>query len=154
MSTLEPWRYDSDAKPVQIGDLVGMTMDHVTGKVGDERMTFAAVGGRTFAFWHEQDCCESCSIEDIAGDLSDLCGSPILMAEEVSSLDGFDGLAEATERFGYAWGSETKKTPPDSYTWTFYKFATVKGYVTVRWFGSSNGYYSESVTFGEVSECS
>ncbi len=37
-----------------------------------------------------------------------------------------------------------------THTWAFYKFATVKGYVTVRWYGSSNGYYSEEVGFYEV----
>lgn len=81
--------------------------------------------GTTCMMTHEQDCCESVSLEDVTGDFADLIGSPIVMAEE----------SEDNERDDMS----------DSVTWTFYKFATVKGYVTVRWYGTSNGYYSESV---------
>lgn len=79
-----------------------------------------------FVFTHQQDCCELVYIEDIEGDLEYLVGTEILNAEESTSY------GETSE-----WG--------DSSTWTFYKFATIKGYVDVRWYGTSNGYYSESV---------
>jgi hypothetical protein len=110
--------------------MLGKTMVSVTGSVGSDEMAFKADDGKKFLFYHDQGCCEHVSMEDIAGDLKDLVGSPITMAEEVSSDNEPEVQAE-------------------SYTWTFYKFATVKGSVTVRWLGTSNGYYSEGVFFSE-----
>lgn len=111
-------------------DMVGLTFSSVTGKVGDEVLEFKADDGTFFRFYYEHDCCASCDIEDIAGDLQDLVGSPITLAEEVTNAEE-PAFTEYT---------------PESYTWTFYKFATIKGYVTVRYLGTSNGYYSESVS--------
>lgn len=86
-----------------------------------------------YRLYHQQECCENVAIEDICGDLQDLVGSPLTLAEETTNAEG-----------------EPKSEYEDSYTWTFYRFATVKGYVTIRWYGSSNGYYSESVDFEAV----
>jgi len=74
---------------------------------------------------------------DVIGNLEDLIGSPILMAEEVTSENENPVGVDVPEY-------------QDSFTWTFYKFATIKGYVTIRWYGESNGYYSESVSFDLV----
>lgn len=114
-----------------IGAMVGKTMVSVTGGVGSGEMIFTADDGSVFRFYHSQDCCESVDIEDVCGDLNDLVGSPITQAEDVSSVTP-DPVVD-------------RAYPAESETWTFYKFATVKGSVTVRWYGSSNGYHSEDV---------
>ena len=109
-----------------IEDMIGRQFENVEiTKRNDEpiELVFEDKDGK-FTFHHEQDCCETVYIESIVGDLSDLIGTPILKAEVVTSRNDTDY---------------------DHQTWTFYKFATIKGYVDVRWLGESNGYYSEEV---------
>ena len=117
----------------ELKDIVGMTMTSVENK-GDE-LVFTSTDGKSFKLFHPQDCCESVSIESVVGDLSDLVGEPLLIAEKST------GETPADYTFEYE---------PESYTWTFYKFATRKGYVDVRWLGESNGQYSESVESGDA----
>ena len=95
----------------------------------EDEITFTDSEGVKYLMYHEQDCCEEVNIEDICGDINNLLNTPIVLAEEVIN-SGED---------------EDEDYLITSYTWTFYKLATVKGYVTIRWYGVSNGYYSEEV---------
>lgn len=84
-----------------------------------------------FVLHHEQDCGETVYVEDIVGDIDDIINSPILSASEVIKKEGYNDDLDST-------------------TWTFYKIATRKGDVHIRWFGESNGHYSEEVDFDKV----
>lgn len=133
----------------ELKDLIGKTMDCVE-NVNDEEIVFTTDDGRRYKLYHSQDCCESVSVESIVGDLADLVGSPILLAEEVSYSAEEDLPVEERVRLQMERASKTDYYYDDSQTWTFYKFATIKGYVDIRWLGTSNGYYSESVDFAEA----
>jgi hypothetical protein len=94
----------------------------------DDQLWFYTTDGKAVKMYHSQDCCESVHIEDVAGDLNDLVGSPILRAE-VRTEDG--------------------KADYGDLTYTYYELATIKGSITIRWYGSSNGYYSTRVYLAE-----
>lgn len=112
-------------------DLIGKTITKIEGaEKGNDCITFYTREGDIYQLSHYQDCCESVYIEDVCGDINDLLNSPIMRASEDTNRT--DPPAEGSD---------------DSYTWTFYNIATFNGHVTIRWFGSSNGYYSESVDF-------
>ena len=120
--------------------LLGKTLIEVTGAVGDDVMVFKCTDGSSYQLHHYTDCCESVSIEDIHGDLTDIVGAEILLAEESTSDSDPEGYV--SEEGSYR----------DSYTWTFYRLTTIKGSVVIRWLGESNGYYSESVDFDEIKD--
>lgn len=97
-----------------------------------DTIVFTTNDDKKYKMYHEQESGEDVHIEDISGDLNDLIGIPILVAEEVESDRG------------------TLDEEENSFTWTFYKIDTAKGGVTIRWYGTSNGYYSESVDIVEI----
>lgn len=112
-------------------NMIGKIIKEVRGgKIHSSDLLFIATDGSTFNFFPEDGGYGndvSVRIDDIIGDVEDLIGYPVLIAESVTS--------QSTDTYG---------------TWTFYKFATVKCYVTIKWFGTSNGYYSEAVSYQEV----
>lgn len=124
-----PWYND-----LNISELVGKTLSRVELSGDRETLEFETVDGDKYQLYHDQDCCESVWLEDVNGDFEDLVGSPILVAEEVSNTEHDNPLNKYDE----------------SYTWTYYKLHTIKGGVHLRWYGVSNGYYSERVDFRKL----
>ncbi len=118
-----------------IKQLLGKTLVSITKNKDNDELLFKTIEDKEYKMYHRQDCCEGVGIDDIVGDLNDLIGNPILVAEENTSNELFE---------------DQEKDDYGTFTWTFYKLATVKGFVDIRWFGSSNGYYSESVDVVEV----
>ena len=125
-------------KEKEFEDLKGLTLKSITGNKGDKEIVFETVDGIKYKLLHYQDCCESVLVEDICGELEDLIDSPILLAEEVSHDHDVNPDGVTVPKY------------QDSFTWTFYKLATMKGAVTIRWYGKSNGWYSEDVDFYKI----
>lgn len=115
-----------------ISDLIGKTIESVYlhDDGFDDYIKFVTSCDKVYKMLHFQDCCECVYISDICGDIKSLAGGLVVDASEES------GDIES--------GCE-------SGTWTFYKIDTTKGFVTIRWNGESNGYYSEAVSFIECS---
>jgi hypothetical protein len=124
------WLIDNDRgedaanlkKPIrQFKDLKGHILTKIE-NIKNEELYFVTLSGTSCRLYHYQDCCEYVYIEDICGDLNDLLNTPLLLVEDNTGEDGKGGQ------------------------WTFYRFATIKGGVTVRFYGDPS-YYSMSVTF-------
>jgi len=135
--------------------ILGKTIASIVNDESNE-VYFHCTDGTHYRMYHSQDCCEDVSLEEIHGDLKNLVDSPLLQAEVISSESQAEAMAEIDKPLAVkiALTQKTKADPDgwgpeESKTWTFYKFATIKGSVTLRWYGSSNGYYSERVDFEE-----
>lgn len=116
---------------VEFSELKGKIITEL--KVSKEEI-FHCKTGEVYKMYHRQDCCENVQIEDICGgDIEDIMFTPVLIAEVSTNKDN-------------------SKEHYESFTWTFYKLGTIKGYVDIRWYGESNGYYSEEVDFVKIEE--
>ena len=103
---------------------------------GSDEVRIVLEDEREFRMRHDQSCCERVEVVDVAGSAANEIHGLVALAEEVSSNEPQPGQEPPTEF--------------ESYTWTFYKLVTNKGEATIRWLGTSNGYYSESVDFEEL----
>jgi hypothetical protein len=136
-------------KRVAIEDMLGVTITSIDRAAGTipYHLDFHTDKG-LFAMGHIQDCCESVYLNDVDGDLDDLIGSPITLAECVGSWSGHDGEWDKDAPPGV----DVKPKHYDSSTWTFYKLGNSKVSMTLRWVGESNGYYSERVDIIHIPE--
>lgn len=119
-------------KLVNFNVLIGEVLTSIT--KSKEQIFIATQSNKMFVMEHQQDCCESVDIHEILGDANDVIGLPIIKAEELESSKHVDAVDESA----------------DSFTWTYYELATEKGRYVVKWFGSSNGYYSETPSLYQI----
>lgn len=94
-------------------------------------VVFTTVDDEIYVMMHMQDCCETVYLESVDNNVDILIGSQILVAEERSNSNEDSS------------GSET---------WSFYLIGTNEGWCNFRWYGSSNGYYSESVELYKITD--
>lgn len=118
---------------VKLKEFIGKTLKsvNVVNNEYNTKIIFEFEEGQKYEMYHQQYCCEDVYIEDIIGNIANLIGRELIMAEEIQE---FGEMEDGT------------------FTWTFYKFATELGYATIRWYGESNGYYSESVDIERIYE--
>ena len=124
-------------KTVSESEMVGETVEFVDVDDTKNQIVITTQSGRQFRIYHDQDCCEQVEIaesQDGDGQLVTLIGKKI------------EGVAVELE--------EDVDPPPfedcDSWTRTKISFRTNSETVISRWIGTSNGYYSESITINEL----
>lgn len=111
---------------VNFSDLKGKTLISIDGAVKESsRITFICDTGEEYVLYYDARCCEDVSIEDIAGEILDVIGYELLLAEMVKNHNQVGD------------------------TWCFYKLSTIRGSITIRWFSEEN-YYSDEADFARI----
>jgi hypothetical protein len=114
--------------------LIGYTLIHITEvepEYGNKRLQLTRSDGKVVTMGHSQECCESVWLEDVVGDLQSLIGKPLMIAEVTSN---------------YTKKNDDNDDEEGDEQWTYYRLGTdIGNIVTLRWCGTSNGYYSTDV---------
>ena len=110
-------------------DLIGKTLSAVMPIDGG--IAFQIRDGGQWRLRGHRSHLSSVVLRDVVGDLSDLVDAPIVMADEEAKTN--HDVIEAEDM---------------GLTWTYYKLATKKGYVTISFRGDSlGGRYTERAFF-------
>lgn len=110
---------------MSFSDLTGRVLIRVDWR--DDEVVFYCLDGSRWRMYHSRRCCETVYLEDVVGDRDDMHGLVVSASEESREVEG----------------------DPDA-SWTFYTLQTERGCCVLRWYGSSNGYYSTDATFERV----
>jgi len=130
-------------KEIDFNKLKNLVFSEILGLEENSNLViFKTKCGRIFHMFHQRECCESVYIESVVGDVNDLIDVEIINSEIASSDD--ISINKKYKKF------KNLNKKDSSFTWTFYKLATIRGYVDIRWYGTSSGYYSEKVSFVEI----
>lgn len=114
----------------ELSDLIGNVFDTVTLNGG--AVEFYNNNKLMFCLHHEQSCCEIVELIDGFDELHLLQNGPIMQSYATYSHDGELKYTENGNSY-------------DNLTWSFYTFSTFYHSVTLRFYGQSNGCYSETV---------
>ena len=110
----------------------GKTIQEIRGcKKHSDEVTIMFTDGSCLKFYHRQDCCETVELEDCDIIPEWLIDSKIISIEERISRSGE--------------GVKPLNSCAASYTWSFYVIKTSSSTLVLRWYGESNGWYSETV---------
>lgn len=94
-------------------------------EIGSQEVVVYFESGEILRFYHEQDCCETVELVDID------CM--------------FDIHDTAIKAYELEIATEHQMSGGGDLQWTFYFLRTSRGTLWMRWYGSSNGYYSTAV---------
>lgn len=119
--------YNNGYDSANFSELVGKTIVSIGGMAQhSDLVVIECSDGSKYIMEHHQDCCEHVYLEDVNGDVADLLNRPVTLTE----------VSIGDSPYGHEPDSDSSET------WTFYRLATDKGWVVLRW--------SEGVSFEKL----